>query len=360
MNPRAPRIVYLAVQDPHYPRNARIRSFLETAGCSVAVVPLHGRGPRWRRWATALRALLVDGRRADGYVLAEFSNKFALLAWLWAKANGGILVVDGFVGLHETRIGDWGDASKHSLASRRYAFLDLLAVRLSETYLIDTEYRAAAVRRRHPAASVRSLPVGAPPWARAEAVGDEGARRPSILFYGNYLPLHGAARIVEAVAILRESRPSAFTVTMIGSGSGREDVVRRAGELSLEDVITFMDAMPVDDLAVHLKAAHVVMGVFGSSEKARSVIPNKVWQGLACGAVVVTQRTPALDEISSLVGGQLVQTEADPPAIALSLERALSLPRSNSIPCAADALESYVADRFALEVGATFGIADRS
>jgi hypothetical protein len=82
------RIVYLAVQNTSYPRNARVRAFLEGAGFDLVVVPLEGKGSRWRRWAKAVRVLLIDGRRADHYVLAEFSNKFAILAWSWAKLNG--------------------------------------------------------------------------------------------------------------------------------------------------------------------------------------------------------------------------------------------------------------------------------
>jgi hypothetical protein len=343
---RAKRVVFLAVQDLSYPRNVRFRAFLEEAGIDVAVVPLEGRGPRWRRWRRAVETLVLRGRNADHYVLSEFSNKFAGLAWIWAKLNGGTLLVDGFVGLHETRIGDWRDAEPGSLASRGYRVLDHLAVRLSQTYFIDTELRAEAVRRRHPRASVRSLPVGAPAWAIKGVPSDPLTPR-RVLFYGNYLPLHGADRIVEAIGILKKTCASSFSVTMIGSGSGREAVQRLAQARDVADVITFLDAMPEDRLAEHVQVADVVMGVFGTSDKAKSVIPNKVWQGLACGAVVVTQRSRALAEIEPIVGQQLIQTDPSPEEISkhvgIALERAGDLVTTGT----SEALEAYVQMRFA-------------
>ena len=63
-----------------------------------------------------------------------------------------------------------------------------------------------------------------------------------------------------------------------------------------------------------------MLGVFGTSAKAGSVIANKVWQGLACGRVVVTRRSAALDEIAGLVGGQLVTVE---PGSSAAIETAL-------------------------------------
>jgi glycosyltransferase involved in cell wall biosynthesis len=359
MTPVAPRVVFLAVQDPSYPRNTRLRGFLDSAGFSVAVVPLCGRVPRWRRWGEAGRALVVHGRGADYYVLAEFSNKFASLAWIWAKLNRGSLVVDGFVGLHETRIGDWGDAAHGSLLSRWYRLLDSVAVAAADTYLIDTEFRAAAVRRQRPRATVRSLPVGAPVWARRDSERAPGSPI-RILFYGNYLPLHGAERIVEGLSMMEHTDASSFLVTMVGSGAGREAVRRLVRERGLDDTVTFLDAMPEEDLAGHLNASDVVLGVFGSSEKAKSVIPNKVWQGLASGAVVVTQHSPALTEIEEIVGQQLIQTDTSAADIGRHLEIAVTRARTLDTSRTADALEEYVRERFVEELGATLSMPGRA
>jgi hypothetical protein len=109
--------------------------------------------------------------------------------------------------------------------------------------------------------------------------------------------------------------------------------------------------MPEARLADHVRAADIVMGVFGSSDKAKSVIPNKVWQGLACGAIVVTQRSPALEEIEAIVGEQLVQTESTVDEIAKHIEIALRRARTLDTSDSSCALEAYVRKRFEEELG---------
>ena len=55
--------------------------------------------------------------------------------------------------------------------------------------------------------------------------------------------------------------------------------------------------VPFDEHITRLKQADVVLGIFGTTRKTMMVIPNKVYEGLAVGKVVITADTPAVREL---------------------------------------------------------------
>src|SRR4051812_7178554 len=106
------RILYLGVTDPGYPRNRRIREAFATWYPSVRidVVRFRRRDPVLVKLVSLVRHGLRL-RRYDLIVLAEFSLEYALVARLAAWTSGASLLVDWFVGMHETRVEDRGASS---------------------------------------------------------------------------------------------------------------------------------------------------------------------------------------------------------------------------------------------------------
>jgi len=64
-----------------------------------------------------------------------------------------------------------------------------------------------------------------------------------------------------------------------------------------------------------------VLGIFGTSAKAGRVIPNKVFQALACGAPVVTADTAAARELLRDGESALLVPPGDPEALAAAIRR---------------------------------------
>lgn len=345
MTTSTPRVVYFRVPIAAYPRSERIIAFLGEHGIHPRVI----RGRELRSVASIgwlVRDLWQLGRavRKGTYVLlAELQQKYAALTWAVVRLRGGILVVDGFVGAEETVV-DVRQGQRAAVARRLARAFDWFAMRTADWVLIDTDMRRDDLQRRHRAlrrgsGRVLTLPVGSPGWSAAvPPVGDSDVLR--VLYYGNYIPLHGAEHLVEGVA--RASR--ATRLTMVGDGQSRGAVERRVAELDLD--VEFVGRVAERELADLIAQSDVVAGIYGGSPKAGSVIANKVWQGLAAGRWVVTRTSPALAEIRDIAGDWLVEVpDRDAGAIAAALD-ALAQGRRQGPADVGVLLEDYVARRF--------------
>lgn len=335
------RVVLFRAVDPDYARSRRVAERLRSLDVPVVrVAP--AQGGRLRRACTDAVRLARTVRSGDVILLAEMQLQSAPVAAFVARLRRCALVVDGFIGLRETYTGDWAVTRSGSMRDRLYDAVDRFARRRSDLFLIDTEPRAAAVRTTT-RTTVLALPVGAPAWAEpGDPAPSTGPLR--VLYYGNYIPLHGLGTVVRAIELARTRVD--LTVTFLGTGADRPTVERLAEERGLGDTVRFTDPVPERELAEVIAGHHVVLGVFGDSDKAAGVVANKVWQGLACGRRVITRRSTALEPLRDVVGAALVEVPAaDPDALAEALVEASA--ERGALPDVSAALELIVDRGFA-------------
>ena len=102
------------------------------------------------------------------------------------------------------------------------------------------------------------------------------------------------------------------------SAALRDDIARR-GLTNVE----WLGALSMAELRDRTLTADVCLGVFGASEKAARVVPNKVYDALACGRPVVTADTPGIREALHDGEDALLVPAADGASLAVAIERLL-------------------------------------
>jgi len=230
------------------------------------------------------------------------------------------LVFAPLVTLTETLVDDRQVYARGGLKGRAARALDRWTLRLSDLVLTDTEaHRRWIADRLDPAARTATVYLGAEPFFRPTAPRTRRADEPlRVLFYGQYVPLHGTYVIVEAAALL--AREAGIEITMIGTGPERALATRLATMRHVAS-LRFEDWEAYEQLPARLAACDVALGIFGPTSKARMVIPTKVYQAAAAGRAVVTMDTPALREVFTPEVDVLTVRAGDPRALAAMLRR---------------------------------------
>jgi hypothetical protein len=146
------------------------------------------------------------------------------------------------------------------------------------------------------------------------AAPDPGDDAP-ILWYLTYIPLHGFETVARAAALLSGD---GRRLRLVGDGQDRPAAEAVIRELGVENV-EFVDPVPETALAGEIARASICLGVFGTTDKASRVVPNKVFQCAAAQRAVITAATPAVE---TAFGDALVTVPVgDAPALAAAIRK---------------------------------------
>ncbi|HZR82396.1 MAG TPA: glycosyltransferase [Candidatus Binatia bacterium] len=301
-------------------------------------------GARWAGAAARLtrrfRALAAD---AD-VLVAGFNGQLDVLL-LRRLAGARPIVFAPLVTITETLVEDRRRYAAGSPAGRLAVWLDRAGMRAADLVVLDTAAHRDWVAHRLGVDPARTLVhyLGADP---AFAPGAEGATaRPEgpsarlrVLFYGQYVPLHGADVIARAAALVGPG--SGIEFDLVGTGPERASCDRLVDGLPH---VRRTDWVPFEDLPARIRAADVVLGIFGRSEKARMVVPNKLYQSAQVGRPIVTADTPAIREVFE-PGASIAAVDPEPRALADALVAlAADPPRRAALGSAARAAVARVA-----------------
>jgi glycosyltransferase involved in cell wall biosynthesis len=306
------RILFWGTYDLGKPRTRILRDGLEALGYEVTEVHADIWGghqdksqlKRGQMIFALLRMLLAYPKliwrflRAPKHdiVLVPYLGQFdVIVLWPFARLRGMPIVWDMFLSLYDTLVNDRRLATPSAPKAVCLRLIERLGCRAADLVLLDTPTHARYIERLFALLPGRAgaFPVGAERDAFKRLPPTEHHDGPSrLLFYGQMIPLHGIETIL-AAALSPRGRQRHWT--LIGTGQEAGKVTAALGGDFVHH-IDWRPWVPYDQLTVEIGRADICLGIFGTSEKAASVVPNKVYQTLLSGRPVITRDSPALRE----------------------------------------------------------------
>ena len=306
---------------PDYPRNRVIESVLRDLGCELS---------RFLPKVSALADIeysLRGGPRPDLIWVPCFRQRDLAAAARYARRHRIALVFDPLISAYDKQVNEKHKFAADSAKARKLLAWETKLFKLPDCLIADTEGHADYFHTTHGVARehIRVIPVGAEealfsPQAWPHKAADAALE---LAFFGTFIGLQGVD--VLAQAILHYDGPPTHW-RLIGEGPLKADCERLLAPLagaSGPSRVSFEGWGPLPELPGRLASADAILGIFGTSDKALRVIPNKVYQGLALGRAVITAATPAFlpalraDDEQGLLWAQ----PGEPASICAAVER---------------------------------------
>jgi len=223
-----------------------------------------------------------------------------LVLWPFIRFRGAILIWDIFISLYNTVVEDRKLITKYNIASLTLWLMEWFALKTVDLALMDTQAHADYICKTYHCdpKKVQRVFVGVEPErfnlsSQNSSIIPLKIKPKKILFYGQFIPLHGIETIIEA-AKLTENNDIEWLI--IGKGQEEGKIKSLIDDLKPSN-LQWIEWVQYEELIKYLSECHIALGIFGSTDKAQRVIPNKVFQILMAGRPLITADTPAIREL---------------------------------------------------------------
>jgi len=225
------------------------------------------------------------------------------------------VVFDAFLSLYEAVVEDRKLVAPDSLKARLLKFLDRWSSMAAHAVLLDTDEHIRYYRDFLKVKGDRFIRV----FVGAEEEFFHPPAQPppqnpgETLFFGSFLPLHGADVIIRAAAILKNERD--IRLSMIGDGPEWLRCKEIADSSDIP-VNWHRGRVNYQILTDRISRSEICLGIFSGGNKTKRVIPCKVFDIIAMAKPLITADTPAAREALTHGENAILVPPGDPQALA--------------------------------------------
>lgn len=309
-----PKVCFFGIYDPHYSRNRILIRGFEENGYEVVhcrVNPREHKGVS--KFSSLMREYSYIRKNTFDLVIVAFPGH--TVVWLARILFGRRIIFDVFVSLYNSNVSDRKLYSGYSISGVKDWILDWHSAFLSKKILLDTNAHIDYFSKTffiNKNKFVRVF-VGSDDTLFYPIEKEKSNNKFTVHFHGTYIPLQGIEYIIEAANILKEHGDIVFN--MIGNGQEYDKIRKLAHKLNINN-INFIDNVGGKFLVKWMAEADICLGIFGNTNKASMVIPNKVFEALASKKPIITMKSKAIKELALDGQNILLCDSGDPRDIA--------------------------------------------
>lgn len=301
--------------DPNYPRNSIFLKSLKNIG--LEVIQCNDRSGEIKNYLNLLDSFIKQGKDSDILFVGVLGHYDVPLAWLLAKLFRKKLIFNTFISLYDTYVEDRKQTNKHSLEAIKFFFWDFISTHLADKVILDTKTHADYFIKkfRLDKSKVVYVYVGTDDEI-FYPVDKKKTRQGIVEFHGSFRPLHGVDFIVKAANILKNKN---IHFKILGNGDTYHEVKELVDKLNLKN-ITLFPRTNMSGLRSFIGSSDISLGIFGNTEKASRVIPNKVFEAIAMKKPVITMDSPAIREVFTPNKNIVLVNNKTPGELAAAIE----------------------------------------
>lgn len=238
----------------------------------------------------------------DVIYLLPMNTRFIKNAVWAAKIFNKKLVVEMYISVYDTLVKDRKLIKDGSKKAKAVMAKDILALTKSD-YIIHTAAHEVSYWEKIIGINVEKEKVFIAPICNVSMLNlNRRFRQDGVLkicWWGTFIPLHGLDNILQAMKILKEKKID-FTCNLFGVNSTLFSIYVEKIQLEKLDSHVFLRKdLSFSNVSLPrylVNNCDLALGIFGNTDKASNVVPNKLIEALSMGIPTLTMNSPALRE----------------------------------------------------------------
>jgi glycosyltransferase involved in cell wall biosynthesis len=340
-----------------------MKHFLEKMyGVDVCVNPLWGDYKKKTEIAKNPLNLLRSSLREFKYLIRLLSQikindyKFIIIGYpayiealilnlFLSKRNKNKIIIDFFLSLYDTLVLDRKAYHEKSIKAKICYYLDKHLLSSFDHLVVDTSanakrfsslFKVDSTNFQVLFAGSNSLRLNGKSFRKHTK--EKNQNTLNIGWVGAIIPLHGIEEIINSAEILRRED---IIFHLIGNGPDNElDHIKRIIESKKLNNVVLYDELDYEKSMNILNNCDICLGIFGKSEKAKAVIPFKIFDYLYLSKPIITQKSDAILQIKDFE--QLFTVDND----AMSMAEQIQSIELNKPCCNKSLLEKTISDQY--------------